>query len=153
MKKGIIILAVIFVLASCNNQNQSKPMDTTQNEKVVKQYFEYFNSHDWKKMAEMYTETADFKDPSLGQGIVKQTRKQIQEKYAALNEVFPDLKDSIVQIYPSGEKHIIVEFVSTGTAPDNSKFELPICTIFTIENGMITKDFTYFDNFEEEDSK
>ena len=153
MKNGIIILAVIFVLASCNNQNQSKPMDTTQNEKVVKQYFEYFNSHNWKKMAEMYTETADFKDPSLGQGIVKQTRKQIQEKYAALNEVFPDLKDNIVQIYPSGEKHIIVEFVSTGTAPDNSKFELPICTIFTIENGMITKDFTYFDNFEEEDSK
>ncbi|MEG2100674.1 nuclear transport factor 2 family protein [Flavobacterium sp. FlaQc-28] len=153
MKNGIIILAVIFVLASCNNQNQSKPMDTTQNEKVVKQYFEYFNSHNWKKMAEMYTETADFKDPSLGQGIVKQTRKQIQEKYAALNEVFPDLKDSIVQIYPSGEKHIIVEFVSTGTAPDNSKFELPICTIFTIENGMIVKDFTYFDNFEEEDSK
>ncbi|OXA97348.1 hypothetical protein B0A75_16665 [Flavobacterium oncorhynchi] len=153
MKNGIIILAVIFVLASCNNQNQSKPMDTTQNEKVIKQYFEYFNSHNWKKMAEMYTETADFKDPSLGQGIVKQTRKQIQEKYAALNEVFPDLKDSIVQIYPSGEKHIIVEFVSTGTAPDNSKFELPICTIFTIENGMITKDFTYFDNFEEEDSK
>ena len=153
MKNGIIILAVIFVLASCNNQNQSKPMDITQNEKVVKQYFEYFNSHDWKKMAEMYTETADFKDPSLGQGIVKQTRKQIQEKYAALNEVFPDLKDNIVQIYPSGEKHIIVEFVSTGTAPDNSKFELPICTIFTIENGMITKDFTYFDNFEEEDSK
>lgn len=153
MKNGIIILAVIFVLASCNNQNQSKPMDTTQNEKVVKQYFDYFNSHNWKKMAEMYTETADFKDPSLGQGIVKQTRKQIQEKYAALNEVFPDLKDSIVQIYPSGEKHIIVEFVSTGTAPDNSKFELPICTIFTIENGMIVKDFTYFDNFEEEDSK
>lgn len=30
----------------------------------------------------MYTETADFKDPSLEQGIVKQTRKQIQEKYA-----------------------------------------------------------------------
>ncbi|RXM45695.1 nuclear transport factor 2 family protein [Flavobacterium sp. YO12] len=153
MKKGIIILAVIFVLASCNNQNQSKPMDITQNEKVIKQYFEYFNSHNWEKMAEMYTETADFKDPSLGQGIVKQTRKQIQEKYAALNEVFLDLKDSIVQIYPSGEKHIIVEFVSSGTAPDNSKFELPICTIFTVENGMITKDFTYFDNFEEEGEK
>lgn len=153
MKKGITILAAIFVLASCNNQNQSKTMDTTKNEKVVKQYFEYFNSHNWKKMAEMYTETADFKDPSLGQGIVKQTRKQIEEKYAGLNEVFPDLKDSIVQIYPSGEKYIIVEFISSGTALDNSKFELPICTIFTIENGMITKDFTYFDNFEEEDSK
>lgn len=51
-------------------------------------------------------------------------------------------------MYPSGENHIIVEFVSSGTAPDNSKFELPICTIFTIENGLITKDFTYYDNFD-----
>ena len=39
-------------------------MDIAQNEKAIKQYFEYFNSHNWKKMAEMYTETADFKDPS-----------------------------------------------------------------------------------------
>lgn len=124
-------------------------MDTSKNEKLVKQYFEYFNNHDWKKMAEMYAETADFKDPSLGQGIVKQTRQEIQSKYAELNKVFPDLHDKVVQIYPSGENHIIVEFISTGTAPDNSKFELPICTIFTIENGLITKDFTYFDNFEE----
>ena len=40
------------------------------------------------------------------------------------------------------------KFVSTGTAPDNSKLELPICTIFKIENGLITKDFIYFVNFE-----
>lgn len=32
-------------------------------------------------------------------------------------------------------------------APDNSKFTLPICTVFTIENGLITQDFTYYDNF------
>lgn len=151
MKKVIVILVVVFVIVSCNKQNQPEKMDTIKNEKIVKQYFEYFNIHNWKKMAEMYTETADFKDPSLGPGIVKQTRRQIEDKYAELNKIFPDLKDSIVQIYPSGEKHIIVEFVSTGTAPDNSKFELPICTIFTIENGLITKDFTYFDNFEEEE--
>ena len=68
-----------------------------------------------------------------------------------MNKIFPDLHDKVIQIYPSGENHIIVEFVSTGTAPDNSKFELPICTIFTIENGLITKDFTYFDNFEEDE--
>lgn len=46
------------------------------------------------------------------------------------------------------EKHITVESISTGTAADGSKFELPICTIFTIENGKITKDFTYYDNFQ-----
>ncbi|PTS94970.1 nuclear transport factor 2 family protein [Flavobacterium sp. HMWF030] len=126
-------------------------MEISRNEKIVKQYFEHFNNHDWKKMSEMYTETVDFKDPSLGTGIVKQSRQQIKDKYADLNKVFPDLHDKVIQIYPSGEKHIIVEFVSTGTAPDDSKFELPICTIFTIENGLITKDFSYFDNFEEEE--
>lgn len=149
MRKSIALLVLTFLVISCNNQNQSKSMDTINNEKLVKQYFEYFNNHDWKKMAEMYIETADFKDPSLGPGTVKQTRHQIEEKYADLNKVFPDLHDKVIQIYPSGEKHIIVEFVSTGTALDHSKFELPICTIFTIENGLITKDFTYFDNFEE----
>lgn len=149
MKQIILFLSVAFLIISCNNQNQSKLMETTKNEKFVRQYFEYFNKHDWKKMSEMYIDTADFKDPSLGPGIVKQTRHQIEEKYAELNKVFPDLHDKVIQIYPSGEKHIIVEFISTGTGPDNSKFELPICTIFTIENGLITKDFTYFDNFEE----
>ncbi len=124
-------------------------MDTTENEKLVAQYFEHFNNHEWTKMANMYTESADFKDPSLGKGIVKQTRQQIIKKYSELNEVFPDLQDKVIQVYPSGEKHIVVEFVSSGTAPDNSKFELPICTVFTIEKGLITKDFTYFDNFEE----
>lgn len=100
-------------------------------------------------MAEMYSETAEFKDPSLGPGIVKQTREQIIQKYRGLNQVFSDIKDEIIQVYPSDNNHIIVEFISSGTAPDGSKFELPICTIFTIENGKIVKDFTYYDNFEE----
>ena len=101
-------------------------------------------------MANMYKENAEFKDPTLGKGIVKQTRKEIIEKYSELYKIFTDLNDKVIKTYASGENHIIVEFVSSGTAPDNSKFELAICTIFKIENGMITKDFTYFDNFEEE---
>jgi ketosteroid isomerase-like protein len=146
MKKLFLILALYFISISCNNK--SKDMEN-ENEKLVRQYFEYFNSHNWTKMAEMYVESADFKDPTLGIGIVKQTRLQTIKKYAELKEIFGDLNDKIIQIYPSGEKNIIVEFISSGTAVDGSKFELPICTIFTIENGKITKDFTYFDNFEE----
>ena len=149
MKKKLALFIIVLALIACNNPKE-KNMVISDNEKLVKQYFEHFNNHDWEKMANMYTEISEFKDPSLGQGIVKQTRKQIIEKYSELNKIFPDLQDKVIQIYPSGEKHIIVEFVSTGTAPDNSKFELPICTIFTIENGIITKDYTYFDNFEEE---
>ena len=149
MMKNLITLFAIFALISCNNQ---KNMKTTDNEKLVKQYFEHFNNHEWTKMANMYAETSEFKDPSLGQGIVKQTRQQTIDKYSELNKVFPDLHDQVIQTYPSGDKHIIVEFVSSGTGPDNVKFELAICTIFTIENGLITKDFTYFDNFDEENN-
>lgn len=148
MKHLMTLFIATFALGSCNNSNQ-KNMTTTDNEKLVKQYFEHFNNHDWTKMANMYTETAEFKDPTLGQGVVKQTRQQIIEKYAGLSEMFPDVKDKVIQTYLSGDNHIIVEFISSGTAPDHSKFELPICTIFTIENGLITKDFSYFDNFEE----
>lgn len=149
MRKIVMIIFAALIIVSCNNQKQQK-MNSTENEKFVKTYFEHFNNHDWDKMANMYIEISEFKDPTLGQGIVKQTRKQIIEKYTELNKIFPDLHDKVIQTYPSGENHIIVEFVSSGTAPDNSKFELPICTIFKIENGKITKDFTYFDNFEEE---
>ena len=147
--RKILILLITLSLISCTNQSKTTTMKSTENEKLVKTYFEHFNNHDWKKMAEMYTETADFKDPSLGIRIVKQTQQQTIKKYSELNNVFPDLKDEIKAVYPSGDNHIVVEFISTGTAPDNSKFELPICTIFTIENGKITKDFTYYDNFEE----
>ncbi len=119
-----------------------------QNEARVRQYFEHFNNHAWAEMAAMYAADAQFKDPSLGTGVVTQSHEEIVAKYSSLAETFPDLKDTVVATYPSGEKHFIVEFVSSGTAPDGTAFELPICTIFTIEDGLITKDFTYYDNFE-----
>lgn len=145
MKHLWTLIFAAFVLAHCSDQKNTVPAE---NEKMIQNYFKHFNNHDWKKMADMYTETAEFKDPSLGKGMVKQSRKQIIDKYTALSQMFPDVKDKVLQIYNSGDNHVIVEFISTGTAPDNTKFELPICTIFTIENGKITKDFTYFDNFE-----
>lgn len=138
------LLAVTFI--SCNSDKTLKSSDQ---QTLVKTYFEHFNSHNWQKMAEMYADTADFKDPSMGIGMVKQTREQTIKKYSELVSVFPDLKDQVVATYPSGNKHIVVEFVSSGTAPDGSKFELPICTIFTIESGKITQDFTYYDNSQE----
>jgi ketosteroid isomerase-like protein len=155
---SIFFIAVVFT--SCTKQppaNTNAPAATTtpaqtmatENEKLVRQYFEYFNKHEWSSMAGMYADVSDFKDPSLGLGIVQQTKQQIIEKYNQMGKLIPDINDRIVQLYPSGDKHIIVEFISTGSLPDGSKFELPICTVFTIENGRITKDYTYYDNAEE----
>lgn len=113
---------------------------------VAKQLFEKFNAHDWNAMAALYADTAAFKDPSLGTGIVNQTRQQTAAKYTALQTMITDIKDSVVAMYPSGDKHVTVEFISKGTAPDGKPFELPICTVLTVENGKITGDFTYYDN-------
>lgn len=149
MNKFAALLMAALFLISCTPDTTSQTTMNADNEALVKRYYEYFNQHEWEKMAALYAPTAAFKDPSLGPGIVAQSREQIARKYSELNQIFPDIRDSIVQIYPSGDKHIVVEFVSTGTAPDGTAFELPICTIFTIENGQITQDFTYYDNFEE----
>ena len=145
MKTIIFLFLISTFLFSCEKK-EGKIVD---NEQLIKKYFDNFNKHDFVKMSDMYIETAEFKDPSLGTEIVKQTREQTVKKYSDLNKIFPNLHDEIINIYPSGKKNIIVEFISTGTAPDKTHIELPICTIFTIENGLITKDFTYFDNFDE----
>ena len=145
MKTIILIFSISTFIFSC----EKKESNITDNEQLIKRYFVNFNKHDFVKMVNMYVETAEFKDPSLGTGIVKQTREQTVKKYSDLNKVFPNLHDEIINIYPAGTKNIIVEFISTGTALDKTHLELPICTIFTIENGLITKDFTYFDNFDE----
>lgn len=146
MKLKVILLLFTMAAISCNRQPATNST-ANKNEQLVKQYFEYFNKHNFAAMAAMYSDTADFKDPSLGQGIVPQTRQQTTDKYNGLVQQFPDLHDEVLQLYAAGDKHIVVEFLSSGTAPDGTKFQLPICTIFTIENGVITKDFTYYDNF------
>lgn len=145
MKTTLTFLVGGILLASCGVQSQS--MREQKNTELVHTFFEHFNAHDWHAMANMYVETADFKDPSFGDQLVKQTRQQILDKYAGLNKTFPDIQDEIQQIYPAGKNHIVVEFVSTGTMSDGSTFTLPICTIFTIKDGLITKGFTYYDDF------
>lgn len=146
MKTLFVPIALICLIA-CNVPKQQN--NSQLNEQLITQYYQHFNNHDWVKMANMYADTTEFKDPSLGQEIVTQTKEQTIKKYSELNTVFPNIKDEVVNIYPSDSNHIIVEFISTGTAADKSTFKLPICTIFTIKNGIITKDFTYYDNFEE----
>ena len=142
------ILCASFVLLSCNS-NSGITAKGEENLKLVNDFFNHFNNHEWQKMASMYADTAYFKDPSFGTDIVVMTPQQTAEKYAGLGEIFPDLKDSVIASYASGDHHVFTEFISTGTSSDGSKLFLPIATIFTIENGKITRDHTYYDNMEQ----
>jgi ketosteroid isomerase-like protein len=145
-------LAIVY-LTACKNEpakdqpSTPAPASTGNNpEGVARLLFERFNQHDWEGMAALYTDTAEFKDPSFGKGIVKQTRAETVKKYKELNALFTNFRDSVIGVYPSGDNYVTVEFISKGTAPDGTLFELPICTILTVENGFIRKDFTYYDN-------
>lgn len=153
--RNLILLSCFSIAAfsSCTNEKaKEQPVPAPASsvgsnpEGVARLLFERFNQHDWEGMAALYTDTAEFKDPSFGKGIVKQTRAETVKKYKELNAMFTNFRDSVTAMYPSGDKHITVEFISKGTAPDGTVFELPICTILTIENGFIRKDFTYYDN-------
>lgn len=140
----ICLLGVLVALLAFRSTEPST--EKTDYEKFFEEFFTHFNAHDWESMAAMYSETAEFKDPALGFGIHKKTREEFIQQYTELSEMIPDVKDSVVSIYPS-EEHVIVEFISTGTAPDGERFMLPICAIIKIEDGLITKDFVYYDNF------
>ena len=145
INKTIFFFSFLILLFSCGRPKVEQKDDTEANEAIVRQNFDYFNQHDWVKMAEMYADSATFKDPTFGNATVIQTKGEIIKKYSELAQMIPDVKDEVKAIYHAGD-HVIVEFISSGTAPDKKSFELPICTIFKIENGKITQDFTYYDN-------
>ncbi|MEM9897345.1 MAG: nuclear transport factor 2 family protein [Bacteroidota bacterium] len=138
---AIGILSAILTIAS-----RPKSTEDIAYEAYFETFFGHFNAHDWEAMAGMYAESTDIQDPSLGFGTFKRTRQDIIDQYAELSAMIPDVQDSVVNIYPSGNT-VTVEFISTGTAPDGTKFALPICAIMTFEDGLIVSDHVYYDNF------
>lgn len=145
MKSFLCSLFLLGALYSYAYPANEQPSDSTgQNESTVRAMFDALNKHDWVKMASFYAEDVEFLDPSLGIQPVRQTRKQIAEKYAAMASQIPDLNDAIQHIYVHGDK-VIVEFIATGTLSDKKTFRLPICSVLTLKNGKIIRDATYYD--------
>lgn len=142
---GLLAATMLLTNIACTEQVAQQSSNSA-NEQLVQAYFSTFNSHKWQLLSKMYSDSAEFKDPSLGIHPVYLKQTEIESKYTQLNNYFPELSDEIQAIYPSGEKHIIVEFISRGKSGDTLDFELPIITVFTIENGLITKDYTYYNN-------
>ncbi len=137
MKKLLFLLSLSSLFAC-----QAK---TDQNKILIENYYKQFNEHNWEAMAELYVDSAEMKDPSIGIENIKMSKADIVAKYTELEKMIPDVRDSIINTYSMGN-NVVVEFVSTGTAPDGTTFKLPICTVFEIKDGKITKDLTYYDN-------
>jgi len=151
MKQLLIVLTMgcLVTGTACNNTPQPAPAAdntpaTSGGEQLVKQLFAAFNKHDWAGMAACYADTALFLDPSFGKEYVAKTRQQTIAKYAEMAAMFADIKDEVQAIYVAGN-HVTAEFVSSGSSAQTGPWKLPICTVFTIENGKIVKDATYYD--------
>lgn len=149
MLRFVFLIALSSVLTSCHTNVQPASTTASPNKRLIENYYQIFNTHNWQKMADLYVETPELKDPVYGIKAVKMTKAEIVKKYTELHQLIPNIHDEIITLYEAGD-NVIVEFVSTGTLPDQTKFELPICTIFEIKAGKITKDLTYYDNFESE---
>ncbi|CAL1518405.1 nuclear transport factor 2 family protein [Chitinophaga sp. MM2321] len=142
MKKYLFFLLIVAT-GACVQPGGSISL-TNPHIQVVRELYDAFNAHDWPGMAACYKDTALFLDPSFGPKAVLQTHQQTIEKYQSLQKMFPDIQDEIRNIY--GDKnHITVEFISSATGPDGKRWHMPMCTIFTIENGKIIQDNTYYD--------
>ncbi len=116
----------------------------TANISTVTKMFDAFNAHDWKKMTDYYAAGAKYLDPSFGSKQVTQSKDSIIKKYSELAAYIPDIKDSILTVFASGNK-VLVEFISVGTEPGNKRFELPICAVLTLKDSLIVEDNTYYD--------
>lgn len=147
----ILLLApCLLALAACQHTHDHAAPVTTgttgpDTDSLVQVYFDRFNAHDWQALASMYTDTAMMLDPTTGPDAVPMTRADIAAKYMELSGQIADVRDSVVAIR-GGDGWVTVEFVSTGTAPDSTRFALPICTVFVLRNGLIAEDRTYYDN-------
>jgi len=138
MRKSLLLFLGILI-AGCSNNSE-----TEKNVTIATAMFDAFNKHDWKKMASYYSNDAQFLDPSFGTEYVTKSRNETAVKYAEFEKMFPDIQDRVVGMYPSNEK-VTIEFISTGSISDSTKFKLPIITVLTFKDGLIVKDATYYD--------
>jgi len=143
------LMAALILLAYSCNENTSTQLPPTPstdgNVQVVKKMFEAFNNHDWKTMVSYYSADAQYLDPSSGKAFISISKDSVIAKYTELQQIFPDIKDSLINIFGQGDK-VAVEFISKGSSKEGQHLVLPICAILTLKDSLIVKDATYYDN-------
>lgn len=133
MKKFLCVAA--FALCACTTAQT--PTEKHQTGEIAAAVFEAFNAHDWERMESLYADSVRLQDPAFPG--VKTGKLGLTDFYRSV----PDIHDEVKNIFVEGNV-AVVEFVSTGTINDQ-KFSLPICTVLTIENGLVVRDNTYYD--------
>jgi ketosteroid isomerase-like protein len=108
---------------------------------TVQRLFSAFNRHDLDMMARLYASDAIIESPDFCSA--RHGPEGVRKTYAELFRAFPDIVDQVTGYLVSGER-IAVQFVA-----HSQRFEpaqgLRLATFFTIRDGLIVRDETYFD--------
>ena len=108
---------------------------------IIQQLFLAFNRHDLDAMARLYARDAVLDSPDFCSA--RSGPEGVRKTYADLFRTFPDIIDQVAVSIGNGDR-VAVQFVahSQGFEPTG---ELRLATFFTIRNGLIVRDETYFD--------
>lgn len=110
---------------------------------VVRQKFVAFDKHDVSAIEKIYAADAVLHSPdypALSGGA------PIADTYRHLFEAIPDAKDNLVSLDHVGDK-VYAQFVLTGhfKGADDKTIRVPIMSVYTVRDGHIVVDSTYYD--------
>jgi steroid delta-isomerase-like uncharacterized protein len=148
--KSQIINYFLFIISAISFCQCASP--TTNPVQVVNSHFRFLNSHNIDSIASQYTSDATLFSVNFDTVYIGGTG--IKSAYTRYFKGTPDLHYTITHIF-SNDTSVTVEYESTGTmqnlepsVPDfmrGKKYTLKNCTVFTIKDGKIIRDASYFD--------
>lgn len=163
MKRSVqhsFLLSLIFFLLLFSSCNQTK--DTFDSKQFTEKFRQALNSHDAATLAKLYSEKATM----IASGELKPTvgRKAIEEYYANLFRMVPDLKLEYITVISEGNQ-LCFEFYQEGTAvkslaassdhtpinisPKGHKIGIKgVCLMKVNTEGLALEDKTYYDTAE-----
>ncbi len=118
--------------------------------RVVKYYFDAWNSHDTSKILDLFTKDGTYSDPVGGQNLSGQA---YVDYVNSLFNAFPDLSLELISNTIASNGVVAAPWLLFGThkgavgdfVPTNKKIVLPGCDFISIENEKIKKVIGYFD--------
>ena len=138
--KIAIICAVLSLLdvAGCATlRNRDDPLS------VARQKFFAFDRHDTAAIQNLYAADAVLKSPDYPD---LQGNAQIGDTYQRLLKAIPDARDEVQSLDRSGQK-VYAQFLLIGhwMGSADKPIRVPILSVYTIRDGHIVADTTYYD--------
>lgn len=130
-------------------------MSVEENLRVIEQWVEAYNAHDFESFAKPFAESATYHDPALEEPL--QGPEEIREYFAPHPASFPDTRITIERCF--GQADVVCgEFTWTATLtgplpgpggqmipPTNKSVRLPLAVIFKFDRGKIAEAREYYD--------